>query len=427
MAEKIKGKMHYAWFIFIGCCFVNSAASAATLSIVGVYLMPVSQALGVGPGDWMMWMALSSVISAIATSFWGQALQDKNINVVTSLAVILLAFSLFMFSFGNSMGWFWGWGILFGLGLPCIGTLAVPTLIGNWFGRKHRGKVLGIASAFIGVGAFVWAPLFTAIIQNFGWAVSYRLNALLIVVLLLPWTLFVFKFKPEDKGLKPYGYDPDFAAEEAHMMKLGVDRSFAVKTIPFWIVLFVILITSMGMGFNSNQVAIATEAMEGIMDVQAASTLGAAMISAAAAGNIVGKVTFGWIHDRLGLRTTFIIFVIAFFVALSLWVFAPIAAVLMVGAFLLGTHNALVSVGYPLLVRNLYGNKDYAKIFSNLMTVNGLMGGFSGTIISFAYQLLGSYHAALVGGMVLVTLLGVMIVAACSFIGKIPWPEVTDE
>ena len=194
MAEKIKGKMHYAWFIFIGCCFVNSAATAATLSIVGVYLMPVSQALGVGPGDWMMWMALSSVISAIATSFWGQALQDKNINVVTSLAVILLAFSLFMFSFGNSMGWFWGWGILFGLGLPCIGTLAVPTLIGNWFGRKHRGKVLGIASAFIGVGAFVWAPLFTAIIQNFGWAVSYRLNALLIVVLLLPWTLFVFKF-----------------------------------------------------------------------------------------------------------------------------------------------------------------------------------------------------------------------------------------
>ena len=93
----------------------------------------------------------------------------------------------------------------------------------------------------------------------------------------------------------------------------------------------------------------------------------------------------------------------------------------------LGTHNALVSVGYPLLVRNLYGNKDYAKIFSNLMTVNGLMGGFSGTIISFAYQLLGSYHAALVGGMVLVALLGVMIVAACSFIGKIPWPEVTDE
>ena len=136
--------MHYAWLIFIGCCFVNSASMAASLSIVGVYLMPVSQSLGVGPGDWMVWMTIGSIVSAIATSFWGQALQTKNINVVTSLAVILLASSLFFFSFGNSVQWFWGWSVIFGLGLPCIGTLTVPTLIGNWFGKKHRGKVLSL-------------------------------------------------------------------------------------------------------------------------------------------------------------------------------------------------------------------------------------------------------------------------------------------
>ena len=426
MAGKIGGKIPSAWLIFIGCCFVNSASMAASLSIVGVYLMPVSRSLGVGPGDWMVWMTIGSIVSAIATSFWGQALQTKNINVVTSLAVILLASSLFFFSFGNSVQWFWGWSVIFGLGLPCIGTLTVPTLIGNWFGKKHRGKVLGIASAFTGVGSFVWAPLFSTVIQSFGWSVSYRLNALLMLMLLLPWTLFVFKFKPEDKGLKPYGYDPETAAEEANMMKLGVSLSVALKTIPFWIMLFVILVTSCGMGFNSNQVAIATEAMEGIMDAQAASILGAAMISTAAAGNIVGKVLFGWIQDKIGLRATFVMFVIVFFAALALWTIASAASVLLVGAFLLGTHNALVSVGSPLLVRSLYGNRDYAKIFSNLMTVNGLMGGFSGTIISFAYQMLGSYQAALMVAMVLVVVLGAMILAACSFIGKIPWPNVDE-
>ena len=419
--------MHYAWLIFIGCCFVNAASTAASISIVGVYLMPVSQSLGVGPGDWMLWMAFSSIVSAIATSFWGQAMQTRNINVVTSLAVVLLASSLFIFSFGNSVEWFWGWGVIFGLGLPCIGTLTVPTLIGNWFGKKHRGKVLGIAAAFTGVGAFVWAPLFTTVVQSFGWSVSYRLNALLILVLLLPWTLFVFKFKPEDKGLHAYGYDPEVAAEEAHLMKLGVSRSFAVKTVPFWILLVIILIASCGMGFNSNQVAIATEAMEGIMDPQAAGMLGAAMISAAAAGNVVGKVLFGWVQDRIGLKATFIIFVAVFFAAFAAWAFVPIAAVLLVGAFMLGTHNAIISVGYPLLVRNLYGNKDYAKIYSNLMTMNGLMGGFSGTIISFAYQTLGSYQAAFVAAMAMVVVLGVLIVAACSYIGKIPWPAVDAE
>ena len=33
---------------------------------------------------------------------------------------------------------------------------------------------------------------------------AYQINAALICVFLLPWTLFVFKFKPSDKGLEPY-------------------------------------------------------------------------------------------------------------------------------------------------------------------------------------------------------------------------------
>ena len=78
-------------------------------------------------------------------------------------------------------------------------------------------------------------------------------------------------------------------------------------------------------------------------------------------------------------------------------------------------------MGYPLLVRSLYGNKDYSKIFSNLMTVNGLMGGISGTIISFVYQMLGSYQAALVAAMAIVVLIGIGVLVACGFIGKMKW------
>ncbi|MCQ4882251.1 hypothetical protein NE624_18410, partial [Alistipes onderdonkii] len=70
-----------------------------------------------------------------------------------------------------------------------------------------------------------------------------------------------------------------------------------------------------------------------------------------------------------------------------------------------------------------YGNKDYSKIFSNLMTVNGLMGGISGTIISFVYQALGSYQAALIAAMVMVIVIGALLLVSCSFIGKIKWDK----
>ena len=426
MTESKTTKMHYAWWIFIGCCFVNAASMAASISIVGVYLLPVSKAIGVGPGDWMLWMTVCSVVSCIATSFWGQAIQTKNVNVVTTLSAVILALAVFMFSFGNSAIWFYVWGGVLGLAVPCIATLTVPTLLGNWFGKKYRGRVLGIAAAFTGVGTFCWAPLFTIILQNLGWQTAYQLNAALIVVCLVPWTLFVFKFKPEDKGLQPYGFDAALAAEEADMMKQGLARSKALKTAPFWIMVVVILFTSMGMGFNSNQVAIATEAMNGIMDPGSAALLGASMISVAAVGNICGKIVFGFMQGKAGLKATFVVFVAAFFVGFALWVFVPMAAALLVGAFLFGSHNALVSVGYPLVVRSLYGSKDYSKIFSNLMTVNGLMGGISGTIISFVYQALGSYQAALMAAMVIVVVIGVLVAVACTYVGKIKWDKVED-
>ena len=74
-----------------------------------------------------------------------------------------------------------------------------------------------------------------------------------------------------------------------------------------------------------------------------------------------------------------------------------------------------------MVVRGLYGNKDYSKIFSNLMTVNGLMGGISGTIIAIVYQMLGSYHAALVAALVIIVLIGILLFAATGFIGKLNW------
>lgn len=54
-----------------------------------------------------------------------------------------------------------------------------------------------------------WAPLFRWIIAEQGWHQAYLINAVLMAVLILPWTLFVIKRQPSDKGLQPYGYDPN--------------------------------------------------------------------------------------------------------------------------------------------------------------------------------------------------------------------------
>ena len=94
----------------------------------------------------------------------------------------------------------------------------------------------------------------------------------------------------------------------------------------------------------------------------------------------------------------------------------------MVGAFLLGTHNGLASVGFPLLVRRLFGGLRYPQIYSYINMVVSLIGGFTASIIGTFYDTTGSIEMAiLVIGLGISAVIVVATVVAILFVGKIPW------
>ena len=76
---------------------------------------------------------------------------------------------------------------------------------------------------------------FTMIIGAVGYQMSYRISAILCLVLLIPW-VFVFKFTPEEKGLKPYGWTPEeeiIAKNAEGANKAGISASKAFATPAF--------------------------------------------------------------------------------------------------------------------------------------------------------------------------------------------------
>ncbi|MEH7381667.1 hypothetical protein V7138_14490 [Bacillus sp. JJ1533] len=50
-------------------------------------------------------------------------------------------------------------------------------------------------------------PIISSSIENFGWRNAYLIMAGIVLLLVLPFTLFVNNFKPADIGLKPFGYE----------------------------------------------------------------------------------------------------------------------------------------------------------------------------------------------------------------------------
>lgn len=418
---------HFAWVIFIGCCAAYATAMGLVSSIAGIYMLPVSESIGVSRGDFALWITIKSftgvAIMPLVGWLFSRMKSIKPLMIVGSLAMTI---GIFGFSISRELWQFFCFAPLLGIGSTTFYTIAAPTLVQNWFGKKYRGKFLGIAAAFTGIGTFVWSPLFTFFLNTLGWSTTYMINAAFIFVLSFPFALVAIR-TPEDKGLLPYGYDPAVDGKEENAEELkGAKVTTAVKCAAFWLMIFGALCVSLGAGFNNHQPAIAKETLAAVMDTGAAAMVGATMISTAAVGNLLGKIIYGFIVDRLGIKSTTLIFLIFFLCALLLWMFGSSVPVLLVGSFLFGTHNAIVSVAFPMIIRNLFGPKNFAKIWSWWSMPFTLMGGFSTSIIGYVYAFVGdTYATALVIGCGLVILAGILILAACAFIGKVKWDDDT--
>ena len=414
----------------MSCCFMYAGSMALINSIISVYVLPVTQALGIGRGDFTFMLTTQSISIIIAMPIWGNLFQnDKvNLNLALTIGALCMIACPLMCSFATSLIVFYIAGFVGGIGIAATFTMAAPILCGNWFAKKYRGKMIGIASAFAGVSTIFWAPLFRWIIAEMGYQTAYLINAILMAVLILPWTIFVMKRKPADKGLQPFGYDASEAAEDAaseSKLSLGVKASKAIKTPAFWIILVGVMITALGMGWNNSQSGIAAELLKGTPEEANAAVIGATMVSAAALGNLISKLAMGAMIDRCKLGITFVVFQAVWLCAFLLWYFAgTTSAVLIAGGFCLGFSNAPSRVGWAMAIRKVFGNADYSKIWGYVATGSALVGGFATSIMHWCYDILGTYMPTLIAGMVVVVLIAILGIASSKFIGKYEWEEI---
>ena len=430
MTEAKKG-FHYAWWILIACCFMYAGSMALINSIISVYVLPVTEALGVKRGDFTFMLTTQAISIIIAMPIWGKLFNDEkvNLNLALTIGALCMIACPLLCGFADGLIMFYVAGFIGGIGIAACFSMCTPILCGNWFAKKYRGKMIGIASAFAGVSTIFWAPLFKTIISAYGWQTSYKINALLMAILILPWCLFVMKRKPEDKGLEPYGYDPEEAKEDVgNQAQAGVSAKEALKNPFFWLMVLGVMLTALGMGWNNSQSGIAKELLANGPEAANAATVGAAMVSAAALGNLISKLAMGAVIDKLKIGVSFLIFCGVWFLAFVIWYFfGTTSQMLIAGAFCLGFCNAPSRVGWSMCVRRVFGNKDYSKIWGYACTGSSVFGGFATSIMGWTYDYVGSYKPTLIAGMIIIALIIIIAFVVSSQEGKMKWTADGEE
>lgn len=408
MSTKSKSsRFHYSYAIAIACCFIMLGGPGMIWATSGVFYAVLPDAFGVPKATIALYSTILSFCIVATLPFMGKLLERLDARIVLTGCCSCIALGFLIFSMAQSVYWFYAGAVVLALGGGTCLYLLCPTMIGRWF-RKRNGFFLGLCAAMTGLSGIIFGPVLGAVVEAYGWRIGYLVQVGIIVVLTLPFTIFVIRSRPEDKGLKPYGYE-EMQAKAAMTdgeisAETGVALRRARRATAFYLCCAVAGAVSFYTCINYYLTSYA-------VSLGYALTLAAVVGSAAMWGQFFGKICLGAINDKstkLGLVVSYSSGIIG--LVLMLFFGTSHIAVLFVAGFLFGVGYASMIVQTPLLVRKCFGNRDYSVIYSNVAAVGSFCAAIGATLFGWIIDSSGgAYQPSFWLGIIL---MGVALVAA---------------
>lgn len=394
-------KTHYAWWIMISCCAI-SFSCLGVFNAMGVFFAPVIKELGFSLAGLSLYSTIFQIVMVIALPFAGKIIPKANLRLLLSIMVVVEMSSFIVMATGHSLiSWYIG-GALLGIGAGFVCLVPIPLMINSWF-KKKTGFALGLSLAFSGVGGAVLNPLCQYIITNYGWRMAYIALGVIATVIVLPFTLFVVSTKPADRGMQAYGAEE---AKDAPAVKLtGVSLTRALKAPSYYLVLISAALFAFGTNLNMHIPKFLTSIGYNPM-------VGATVASTVMIGVIIGKVALGALNDKFGMKVASGIALLAGTLGMVLFLMGKgNVAFVYLGAVGYGFGYAMYTVEPPLIVKTLFGLREFSSLYSYVSMVGSLVGAFAVFLYGFLFDLTKSYSTDLiiVGAMYVISLMIVIL------------------
>lgn len=343
--------------------------------------------------------SLATLISAGVLLIIGRQIDRLGHRVVLVGATIGFGCALFLTSSAQApIVLLTGFALLRTCGSGVL-TLAARTLVPQWFVRR-RGRafsVLGVAGA-LSLAAI--PPFGEALIRWTDWRTAWRIEAFIIVAILVPLVVIFVQDRPEDIGQLPDG-ETQIDRESAMLEGLGVadgdswTLQQARRLRAFWLLLGAGVVPALVItGLSFNQVSIFTE--RGLPAGLAATTFAVESLV-----SLPTTVLSGWLSDRVPLR--FVLAGSQAFLAAAVicLLFADSPAMAVVYAAVRGVSTGLWSVAADVAWPSYFGRRHLGSI-RGLTFAAGVAGAAIGPLpLGFAYDVFGRYEVALIGLLIL--------------------------
>lgn len=392
---------YYGWTV-VSACFLGSFVVFGLSYSFGIFFEEILDEFGRSRGVTATAFSVQTVSLYVGASVIGAVIDRYGARTILVAGAVLLCSGLLLTSIASSLAVLvLAYGIMTGLGMSVVYVVSYAT-VPRWFDRR-QGLAAGIASAGLGVGMLVVAPVATVLVSAVGWRETFALLAAGTAVLLLGVVLLI-RDNPDSAGVSPPS-DEFEEAERTREYGSWRDQFGAVAATarrPSFLLLFggwVLIYSTLYVTFAHLVVHVG--------DLGYSRATGATALSLIGATTAIGRVGIGYLGDVTGRIRTFVLCSVVMGISTVALPLATSAGAIFVFAVVYGLAYGGNGALLAPLTADLFGRVNINAVFGLVSISFAVSGLLAPSLAGAGYDVLGSYDpvfvtagiAALVGAL----------------------------
>lgn len=367
-------RIYYGWYVVAALFVMLTVASGLAFYNLSVYMNALVAAHGFPVGVVSSATALFFVASGCGGLLAGRMIGRFDPRWTIASGGVTGAVALLALAGVRELWQLYLVYALFGIGHAMVSLVPATTLVTRWFDRR-RSVALSVASTGLSVGGILLTPASAALIGHLGLELAMPRLATLWFVGIVPLTLLVVRSGPPPV-LDPSGVEQ---AASGWPYAAAVRSGFFRLVTAAWVLAMLAQVGGIAHLFNLAATRVDT-------------ALAAKAVSLMATASIVGRFAGGWLLTRVDTRRFALACLLTQSVSMLLLALMMEGLGVLAGALLFGLTVGNLLMLQPLLLAEVYGVRDYARIFSSSQWLTTLGVALGPLLIGVLYDLQGGYR-----------------------------------
>jgi MFS family permease len=379
-------KFFYGFIIVIASFFILLVYSAAR-SAFSIFFNPILEQYQWSAALLSGVFSLSIIMDGVSGIFWGRICDRIGPRWVLVISAFLAGTGYILSGLAQSI-WqlYLIYGLMVGIGMGGIFN-PVATTIPRWF-TARRNTAQGIAVAGLGVGTFIISPIAYWLVSHYSWHYGYAVIGVVFIVIITIAAIFM-KLDPSQVNDKPY----NTKGKNDKVLK-NTTRDFtlreALRTPQIWITI------CMFFCFGYSMISLSVHMVPHIINIDISPATAANVLALVGAFNIVGRLLFGAVGDRIGSIQAYALGFAIGFISLFAILFMHQSWMFFVFAIFWGLCSGGIGSVQTTVIAELFGLKSLGLIFG-VCGLGVMIGGSIGPVVTgFLFDVQGNYIIAFV-------------------------------